>query len=61
MRKGRKPHLSPEQAEEAREMYRGPWTVKQIARYFNVSVAVVHAAINRTGAYDGKSKPSIDR
>lgn len=47
----RKPHLTPEQAEEAREMYRGPWTVRQIARYLGVSMAVVNAALNRTGAY----------
>jgi len=48
---GRKPALAAEQAEEAREMYRGPWTVRQIARYFGVSAAVVRAALDRTGAY----------
>lgn len=48
---GRKPALTPQQAGEAREMYAGPWTVRQIARYFDVSTAVIHAALNRTGAY----------
>jgi hypothetical protein len=50
-RKGRKPHLTPEQADEAREMYRGPWKVRQIAHYFKVSIAVIQAVLNRTGAY----------
>lgn len=51
MPQGRRPHLTSEQAEEVREMYRGPWSVRQIAHFFNVSTAVVHAVLNRTGAY----------
>lgn len=51
---GRKRHLTDEQAAEAREMYRGPWRVKQIARYFNVSPAVINYALNRKGAYAEK-------
>lgn len=51
MRRGRKPHLTQDQAEEVREMYRGPWTPRQIARYFDVSTAVIHAVLNKTGAY----------
>jgi len=49
--RGRKPHLTPEQAAEVREMYRGPWKVRQIAHCFGVSTAVIHAVLNRTGAY----------
>jgi len=48
---GRKPHLTSEQANEVREMYSGPWTVRQIAHFFHVSTAVIHAVLNRTGAY----------
>ena len=51
MKRGRKPHLTVEQADEAREMYAGPWRVRYIARYFGVSTAVINAVLNRTGAY----------
>ena len=45
-RRGRKPHLTIEQADEVRQMYRGPWSVRQIAHVFRVSLAVVHAVLN---------------
>jgi hypothetical protein len=49
--KGRKPKLTPAEANEVREMYRGIWSVRQIAHFFRVSTAVIHAVLNRTGAY----------
>lgn len=54
---GRRAHLTEAQAEEAREMYRGPFKVRQIAKYFSTTPAVIHAALNRTGAYARKEKP----
>ena len=54
MKKGRRPKLTPEEAEEVRDMYRGPWKASQIARYFKVSTAVIHAVLNRTGAYSAE-------
>jgi len=51
---GRKPHLTPEEAQEVRDLYnRGStkWKVSQLARAFQVSMAVIQAALNRTGAY----------
>lgn len=50
-KRGRKPHLTPEQAAEVREMYAGPWRIFQIAHFFKVSRAVIVAAIDKTGAY----------
>ena len=32
-------------------MYRGSWKVRQIARYFKVSTAIIHAVLDRKGAY----------
>jgi predicted DNA-binding protein YlxM (UPF0122 family) len=58
MKRGRKPHLTPKQADEVREMYRGPWTIKQIAHYFNVNTSTIHAVLNRTGAYQRVHKGS---
>lgn len=56
-RTGRQPHLTPEQAQEARELYSqrgtGPsnWTVSALARSFKVSQAVIHAVLDHKGAY----------
>jgi hypothetical protein len=49
--RGRKPCLTAAQIAEIRDMYAGPWTVRQIAGFFKVSSAVIHAVLNRTGAY----------
>lgn len=55
----RKPDLTKEQAKEVRELYfqsrdkKSPsyWNVQMLAHSFDVSPAVINAAINRTGAY----------
>jgi hypothetical protein len=41
-------------------MYRGPWSVRQIAHFFNVKTPVIHAAINRKGAYKQPSAEEKD-
>jgi hypothetical protein len=53
---GRKPALTPEQAQEIREAYadrhpKAKWSVRLLAKSFGVSHAVVQAALNRRGAY----------
>jgi hypothetical protein len=57
----RLPDLSPEEAEEVRQLYRDQntkWTVMALARSFNVHAATIRAAIYRRGAYRPKpSKP----
>lgn len=54
MAKGQKPHLTPAEAQEVRELWSnraGKWKVAALARSFNVSTSVINAALNRTGAY----------
>ena len=54
MRRGRKPDLSVQEADEVREAYydrQAKWTVTALARCFRVSTGTIQAVLNRTGAY----------
>lgn len=60
----RRPHLTPEEAREVRELYGqarsgpGNWSVAQLARSFGVSAAVIRAAIDQRGAYAPRVTPT---
>ena len=59
---GRKPDLTPEQAEEVRVRYydrAAKWTVTALAHSYRVRTSTIRAAIDRKGAYARKypSKP----
>lgn len=55
----RKPDLTPEEADEVRDLYAGPgkWTVAGLARSFRVQPSTIRAAIDRKGAYAAKKQP----
>lgn len=59
MAKGCKPHLTPQEAQEVRELWHnraGKWKASSLARCFNVSASVINAALNRSGAYAVKEE-----
>ena len=59
---GRRPDLTPEQAEEIRSFYfdrKAKWTAASLARSYRVNITTIYAVLNRSGAYARKypSKP----
>ena len=59
---GRRPDLTPEEAEEIRLRYydrSAKWTPAALARFYRVRPTTIHAVIDRRGAYARKfpSKP----
>jgi hypothetical protein len=59
----RRPGLTPSEAKEVRDLYAGPgkWTVASLAHSFHVSMAIINAALNRTGAYHGSKNMIEDK
>lgn len=59
--RGRRPHLTEEEAKEVRELYAnraGKWTVTALAHSFRVTTAVIQAVLNQRGAYRRRPEES---
>lgn len=65
---GRRPKLTPEQAQEVRALYAQSrdkhtpayWDTRSLAKSFGVTQAVINAVINRTGAYAPREEDMLD-